>query len=250
MISQQIDDRRLIARLQGYEHEAPRSIVIALNDAAFAVRTGWMSEISKVFDRPTPITQRAPLVKKATQQNPQAEIYIRNEATKGTPPAEYLIAQAEGGQRSQKPFERRLARVALGRQFYVPGKGAADLLNAYGNMPARVISKILSQLQARFDPSQNETEKSRARRLRKQRKKGGGGSFFVLANNRGKLKAGVVYERINEGNGESRVRSVLFPVDAAPSYRQRFKPVEITTRIFNREFERRLTRLLIGRGRG
>lgn len=259
MIAQQVDDRVLIARLSETERRRmPRAVLVALNDSAFAVRGAWGTETLRVFDRPEPITQRAALVKKATPDNLQAEVFIRNEAFKGTPPSRYLISQVQGGPREQKPFERNLQSNPRARKFYVPGKGIESQLDRYGNVPARVISKILSQLQARRDPAQNETSVSRARRLRKQARKGGGGSYFILAKRRGKLRPGVIYERINaagavgkRGNGTraSGVRSVLVGTDTAPTYRKRYNVFKLAQDMFAREYRIRFGRVLQGLGR-
>lgn len=246
MISQRFDDRGLIANLNDAEkRRLPTAVLIALNDSAFTVRAKWGSETLNVFDRPTSLTQRGALVRKATSANLQAEVYIRDDATKGTPPSRYLQSQVRGGPREQKPFENRMQAIPQARKFYIPGKGMTSQLDRYGNVPARLISKILSQLGTRRDPTQNETAVSRARRLRKQGKKGGGGSYFMLNQRRGKLRPGVVYERIKTAQG-SAVRSVLIGTDNAPTYRKRYDVFALAQRMFDVEFGRRFSRALRG----
>jgi hypothetical protein len=223
--------------LSGKQQAAlPRATSMALNNAMFDVREGWRKLIPLVFDRPVPLTLNAVLYKKSTPVTLTAEVFIREEITKGSPPARYLHAEVTGGPRRQKAFEKALARHPRTRAYYVPGKGAK--LDAYGNVPSSVIGKILSQLAVRSDVYQNETLSSRYRRLRKQRKKGGGGSYFILAKNRGKLKAGVIYERMETAFG-SAVRSVLYPVDSAPTYRVRFDPIGLTRKLFYDSFRAR-----------
>ena len=75
-----------------------------------------------------------------------AQIYVRDEAIGGTPPARYLMAQVTGGQRLLKPFEKRLQAKGVlpsGMQT-VPGKGAT--LDAFGNIAGSQMNRILSQL--------------------------------------------------------------------------------------------------------
>lgn len=219
------------------KRQLPFAVSKALNATAFLIRKDWQAEMPRVFDRPERLTVNAVLFKKSTKTKLFADVFIRDEATKGTPPSKYLLPEAEGGQRRQKGFERALSsKNPRARRFYVPGRGLKSTLDKSGNVPRRIYGKILSQLQARGgDQSQNESVRKRASRLRRGRKKGGGGSFFILPVNRGRLKAGVIYERIGTGFG-SAVRSVLFPVDQPPRYRVRFNARAITLRSYNKHF--------------
>src|SRR5690606_2908854 len=120
----------------------------------------------------------AALYRKATKAKPVAEVFIRDEAPKGTPPAKYLLPQVEGGTRRPKAFERRLqASGALpAGMFAVAGKGAK--LDRHGNVPGRVITAVLSAMHSQFDPYQNATETSVKRRRRRRRKRGG--DYFLV----------------------------------------------------------------------
>jgi hypothetical protein len=217
-------------------NKLPIVVAFALNETMFLIKDAWPQEMQKVFDRPTPLTLNSVLYKKATKGNLVAEVFIRDEAFKGTPPSEYLFPEVAGGQRGIKPFEKRLntlIRRASGSGQYVPGRGLA--LDSFGNVPASVLGKVLSQLGARFNAEQNETALRKGRRLKRQRRKGGGGSYFAIPLDRGKLKRGVVYERITTAHG-SAVRAVLFPVSRTPTYAPRFKPAQISQILFNAHF--------------
>lgn len=211
----------------------PRAALLALNDSAFETRTEWRETIPRVFDRPTQLTLNAPLVRKASAARMVAEVFIRNEAFKGTAPAEYLQAQVFGGNRRRKRSEIALSRALDFPAYWVPGRSAP--LDAQGNIARGQIGKILSQLRAGFDPGQNETDKRRASRLKRQRKRGGGASYFVLPVNRGKLKAGVVYERISTAFG-SGVRPILIGVRRPPRYSVRYDVFSLARQIFSRRF--------------
>lgn len=188
----------------------------AANKVAYEIREQWKVQAGRVFDRPTPLTTNAALYRKATKDKPYAEIYIRDEAFKGTPPAKYLLAEVEGGQRRRKGFERLLQSKGLlsPSQFAVMGRGARP--NQYGNVPAGQVTKILSQLGAQRDKYQNQTETSAKRRRTRAPT---GGEYFVITKRRGRLRPGI-YERISTGWG-SAVRSIFLFTDSA-AYQQRY----------------------------
>lgn len=222
----------------------PFAVMQAANNTAFAVREEWKRLMPRVFDRPTPLTQNAVLYRKATKQNLVAEVYVRDEATKGNPPARYLMAQVKGGQRLMKPFENRLAAQGLmpaGTQA-MPGKGVP--LDAYGNIPGATLNRVLSQLGARVDPLQNETDTSRGRRRKRAAKQGDRrGDYFALKQAKGRVLPGI-YQRISTGFG-SALRSILVFVRRA-SYKPRYRIFDLAERLYQRrfkfEFERELAK--------
>jgi hypothetical protein len=243
VFSIEFDTKQLTRRLSAIERQQfPFALAGALNETAFQTRVAWGEQIKSVFDRPTRMTQTSVLYTKATKRDlGAATIFIKDDIGQGTPPGEYLKPQEFGGPRKQKPFERRLAKHPRTRKFYVPGRGAD--LNQFGNLPSSVLQKIASQLGTAEEfagYSANETTKGRLRRLKRQRKKGGGGSYFVLPVRRGKLKPGVIYERIadagDEGQLISHVRPVLIPVAQAPHYRPRFGAIALARRIAQAKF--------------
>lgn len=225
----------------------------ATNDVAFETRGKWRELLSSQFDKPTPYTLNSALYDKANYRKGKlfAEVFIRDdtaggrggesfaakgEITTGTPPAKYLQWQEYGGARRQKAFEKKLRRFPGAAQYYVAGAGAK--LDAFGNVSRGTIQKVLSQLQLseRFAGStSNETKQGKARRLKRQRKKGGGGSYFILQQNRGKLRKGVVYERVATAFG-SAVRSVLQPSYSVPRYRPRLHAIDTAKKFMARRF--------------
>jgi len=249
--------------------QLPFAVMQAVNATAFEVRNLWERTALRVFDRPTPLTRKAVLYRKATRERLYATVFIRDEAFKGNPPAKYLLAQVEGGSRRKKAFEILLQQkgVMPAGQFAIAGRGAK--LDAYGNVAASEITKMLSQLGAQRDPLQNESQASRKRRgsvaARQEylgRDRSGavavrsravrrGGRYFALAKRRGRLLAGV-YERIDTGFG-SAVRSVLIFSPKA-SYRSRYDIYGLAQRGWNKlmpfHFERELSKALASsRGR-
>lgn len=211
----------------------PFAVMQAANNTAFAVREEWKRQMPRVFDRPTALTQNAILYRKATKQNLVAEVYVRDEAFKGTPPARYLMAQVKGGQRLMKPFENRLAAQGIlpAGMHAVPGKGVQ--LDAYGNIPGGVMNRVLSQLGARFDPAQNETETSRGRRQKRDAKKTRG-DYFATNGKRGGLRPGI-YQRIRTGFG-SGVAIILAFVRRA-TYQPRYRVYDLAERLHQKQFK-------------
>lgn len=249
MFSSRIDARSMIAEARGFSGSIVSSTVRALNDSAFAARAAWQKEAVRVFDRPTPFTINAVLVRKATPQLLQSEVFIRDEASGGTAPSEYLLPEVEGGQRKQKPFEFLSNRLRATKftPYYIPGRDFPR--DAYGNIPAGVIRQIQSQLgvaESVAGFAANESSRTRRSRLRRQKKRGiRGGNFFVLEGPHGKLKPHVVYERVQTGFG-STVRTALYGVDQAPRYRKRYNVIALARNVFASEFANRFARYAKG----
>lgn len=197
------------------QSQLPFAVSQAANKVAYEVRERWKRQAPRVFDRPMPLTVNAAMYRKATKAQPYAEIFIRDEAFKGTPPAKYLLAEVEGGQRRRKGFERLLQSrgILSPTQFAVMGRGAQA--NQFGNVPAGQITKILSQLGAQRDRYLNQTAVSKKRRRGKKNNRDG--EYFVLTKRRGVLRPGV-YERIGRGSG---VRSI-FVFTTTAGYRPRY----------------------------
>lgn len=212
--------------------QLPFAVMQAVNATAFEIRETWKRTAQRVFDRPTPLTMNAVLYQKATRQRLYATVFIRDEAHKGTPPAKYLQPQVEGGQRRLKGMERLLqgANLMPPGRYAVPGKGAP--LDAYGNVKAGTVRKILSQGRAGLEAgyTSNETDTGRDRRLRRQKKRGGGGSYFVLQKQRGRLMPGI-YERYVTGFG-SGVKSIFVFV-TTPTYTARYNIYGLAQRQWN-----------------
>lgn len=219
----------------------PFAVMQACNATAFEIRQVWARNASRVFDRPVPMTTKAAQYRKATRAKLFAEVYLRDEAVGGTPPAKYLLPQVEGGQRRKKGFEILLQQrgVMPPGMFAIAGEGAK--LDRYGNVSAGQVSKILSQLGARQDSLQNQTEASVKRRGRRKR----GGEFFALQRPHGRLRPGI-YERIGFAFG-SALRGIFIFTRAA-NYRPRYNIFALAQRqwdtlmpyFFNRELAKAL----------
>ena len=228
------------------QQNLPFATMRAVNETAIAIRQRWAEAAPRVFDRPVPLTVNAAQYEKATKQKLFAVVKLRDEASNGTPPAKYLLTEVEGGTRRKTGLEKLLqAKGAMpAGMFAVPGKGAE--LDAYGNIRKGQISKVLSQLGARNDPLQNETDTSRDRRRKRAVKKGiRGGEFFTLKAKRGRMLPGI-YERIVSGFG-STVRSLFIFVRGA-QYKPRYNIFDLAQSAWDKlmpfHFQRELDKAL------
>lgn len=219
----------------------PAALTRAVVHTAQEMQRDWTKTMSRVFDRPVPFTQKA-IRYKLRGGTYGAEIFVRDEASNGTPPARYLQAQVKGGQRLMKPFENRLAAQGIlpaGTQA-MPGKGVQ--LDAYGNVPGAMLNRVLSQLGARREEKQNESETSRGRRMKREKKRGDKfGSFFALKQKRGRLLPGI-YQRGTAGAAASSalgIRSVLksiFVFVRKASYKPRYPIFERADHVYRTYF--------------
>ena len=224
----------------------PAALTRAVVLTAQEMQRDWAATMRRVFDRPTPFTLKA-IRYYLKPGGFFAQIYVRDEAIGGTPPARYLMAQVTGGQRLLKPFEKRLKRLQgkgvlpSGMQT-VPGKGAT--LDAFGNIAGSQMNRILSQLGARRDDKTNESDASRGRRLRRERRKQGErGSYFVIPRKRGNMLPGI-YQRQNLGGAareatgtRSVARSILL-FTRPGSYNVRFPIFERAEKVYRTYFPR------------
>lgn len=190
----------------------------AVNDAVVEARDAESDKIRGIFDRPRPLTQKAPLYRRATKESLTAWVFIRDEASGGTPPSKYLMPQVLGGPRGAKRFEEALrARGILGAgEFAVPAAGYRR--DQYGNVPGSTIVAILSQLQAAERAAgymMNETSASRARNI-----KAGKARYFVPSGTRADKGMGRLPRGIYERRGGT-IRAVFVFV-RQPRYRKRY----------------------------
>ncbi len=209
--------------------------VMATTRAAKRALNATQAEMKRVFDRPTPYTLNSLRLVPATKYNPEAEIYVKDEAFKGTPAAKYLKAQMEGGSRKHKRFEKSLARVGLlpPGWYAVPGDNAE--LDAYGNMSRGQIVKILSALRASADPTQNKTA-NRGRGLRRDEQ------YFGVGPDQG-LPPGVYIRRPRRDGKKADVLPVIHFIKRA-KYARRFDFHGTVIRAFNASIEQELMNAL------
>lgn len=219
---------------------APYATASAINSVAFQVHQRWKGLMPEVFDNPVAMTRNAALYTKAKPSRLYADIFIRDEASKGTPPSKYLFAQSEGGQRGAKGIERHLQAVGVlpSGMYAVPGMEAK--LDAHGNIPRSQVNQIKSQLGAQSDAYANQSDTSRRRRHRREAKQGGPTTDLVAFSRTVGKRAAGVYRRFNFALG-SAIRPVLLFVSKAV-YQRRLPIQSEAERIYNETFPREFDR--------
>ena len=190
----------LVARLKKVKKNIAFVQTKSLTQVAWSAQKDLTKAMLVSFDRPTPYTLRGVRVLPATKDRSFAEVYLDEFAGKGTPPAEYLLAQITGGTRRPKRSEVLLARL-FGSGYMIPANWVRD---SYGNIKKGMIQKILAQVGANYDPTSNQTLVSKGRKRRTAHPQA---EFFAVTQRSGKLKLGI-YARYRFGHG-SAIRPVL-----------------------------------------
>jgi len=243
--------KRALSELE--QKNLPFALQQTANRTAEEVQRQWIALINRTFDSPVSLTRNSVKVKMARYTrgasggriNHAAEVFIRDLAHKGTPPARYLYPQVHGGARGHKGLERGLQRghYLLASQYAVPAKTAP--LDSHGNVQRGLVPQILSQLKLQRDDKMNETKESRGERRGKQaRKFGRTYDFFALSKRKGRLPAGV-YERSND---KSRALRMIFLFVPGVKYRPRLdlfgKTKKTWDSVFPFHFEREMKKAI------
>lgn len=107
------------------QKQLPFALSLAINDTLKDVKKNEEKRMRRVFDRPTPFTQRGLYLRRANKRTLSGEVGVKDIQ------AEYLKLQATGGTRRPK---RRAIVVPVGQR-----------LNKYGNMPKGALGRALAK---------------------------------------------------------------------------------------------------------
>lgn len=134
-----VDNTAALKALSKLQRDLRFQTAVALTRTAKSSQVAATREIGRVFDRPTPFTQRAIGIQSATPARLESSVFVKEAQ------ARYLAPQLAGGHRSLKPFERRLSDEAAAHDTYwVPARGVK--LNTYGNLTRAQLVRIASRL--------------------------------------------------------------------------------------------------------
>ena len=234
--------------------QVPYAAARALTKTVQAAKADAGRQIGQKLDRPTRYATDAIYIQPATKQKLEAMVYVKDS---GVTQKSGVKSQADvlghlflGGKRKHKNFEGALMRRGYMSRGEIAVPGAACPLNAYGNIPAAFIVKLLAYLQA-FGESgykANMTAKGRAR-MERQAGKGAAGSaveYFVSRGpgswfGRGAWKNGRVqklprgiWQRQRWSSGSSVKPVVMFVNEGA--YKRYFDLPEIARLAINANF--------------
>jgi hypothetical protein len=188
MIKVTVDSRAVKAALAAYPKIASRSLEIAIDKTAMAIKEAEVAEMKRVFTKPTPYTLNSLKVTRTKGHNMKATVWFKEPDRMED---HYLIPEVEGGERKLKGFER-----AISNNKFVPGKGSSK--DRYGNVPNSQIRQILGVLgkAERAGYQANITARS-TKRNRKQRD-----YVFLPAGSPGrKLPPGIYQRVVQKGSG-------------------------------------------------
>jgi hypothetical protein len=239
------DVRAWVQQLGAKANTASRE---ALNRTAEWAQTDVGREMRKTFDRPVPFTLRSLRVFYASARKPEAVLWFRQRSHERD--KLWARPQIGGGSRDVKPMELRLQRIGVLPQgwFIVPGDAAP--LDAYGNMSAGEISRILNVLGSYTESGFNKANIKTRERLRKGNEKKGvyGFEYWVNAvgGTRAKHLQPGVYRRVYTAFGTSLKPMLIFVNRAHYSSRLDFHGVVNKTvrSRFPAEFDRALRSLM------
>ena len=212
------------------------AVATALTRTAVAVGKEWTGQLTQRFDRPTPATTRAVMVKRAenTATRLEAEVKVRD-AGSGTPPVEWIGPGELGGQRRIKKFEAALQAQGSMPRGWKAVPGPAARLDQYGNVSRAQIVQVIAQLGAKFSPGYARVISASASKRAQRAIRQGRSYVAILPGNPAKLMPGV-YERFGRS-----LRAVFIYVQTT-QYAKRLDLLGLGVRqagqILNREVRR------------
>lgn len=220
----------------------------ALNRTAEWAATDMRRELAKTFDRPVPYTQRSLKVYYATTANLEAALWFRQRRQDAD--KQWAAAQIQGGRREIKPMELRLQRIGVLPRGWLVVPGSAMPLDAYGNMSAGEVSRILNVLGAYTESGYNKANDKTRKRLRKGNAKKGHYGFEYWVNPAGTQRqrhlAPGVYRRVYTGFGQALKPMLIFVSGAKYRPLLQFEAAvnKTTARRFPEEFNKAMRSLL------
>jgi hypothetical protein len=225
--------RGLSDHVTGAQKQVKFATRVALTRTAQKAALAEVKEMRDVFRNPTPYTLNSLFVRPATSTRLNAEVKLKDEATKATPASRFLAPQISGGQRQQKRFERALQSVGAMPEGYraVPASGAK--VDSYGNMSRGQIVQILAFFRAfpEMGYKANMTKEGRAKMAKGTKRRAGFSYFAGSPGNR--LPLGI-YQR-SALYGGSAIKPVLIFVRSA-IYSERFDFEYVVEQVVKAEF--------------
>lgn len=209
----------------------PKAQLEAVSQAGRYVYGALRSEMTEVFDRPTPWALGGLRFKLPTANKPLVSIWLEEFGGKGIPAADFLAAEITGGQRKHKRFERALIAKGLmpPGSYAVPGRQAP--LDSYGNVPGPFIVRMLSDLQAFGEQGYRANRKGKRKGAKKT-------NYFFVPAKGSHLKPGV-YWHMPGG-----LLGTVFHFVAGTQYRKRFDFYGVAERAYNRRAVRFMSEAL------
>jgi len=111
-ITIEFDAQKIVGKLTEFgKVQLPQAAATALNQTAFEMRRTYQEEARNIFKDPVPFTINSFLYKKATPENLEAVVFIRDDGPKGNAPSDYLAPHIYGGQAYRTRFQKGLSNT-------------------------------------------------------------------------------------------------------------------------------------------
>ena len=245
---------RVQKKCQSIAGKARRAAVEAMTKTAQEIKRAERASMEQSFDRPTPWVLNSLYMQRATKDKPEARVWLKDEAGKGTPASKILQAQIDGGARRQKRSEKALQRIGVLPSGWVAVPTRHAKKDGYGNMDRGQLVQILSALEAFGEQGYkaNSTIRSRKARWKGNAKKGiRGHEYFAIGPGSKGLPPGI-YMRKNYSSDERQKVAHLRRDGAKPimifapkaSYTVRLRFFDIAQEVIDRDLNRNFNETL------
>ena len=235
MLHLEVNTQEILAKMEGHAKQIAYATMVALNKTAEQAKSEMLTEVDRVFDRPTPWTRNSLRIIYAKKNSLFAQVAFKDRASTESSRS-VLQPNVYGGKRHYKTMEARLLGLGLLPAGWNAVPGAAAQLDAFGNMAQGQINQILNVMAAVVAGGGSKT----IDRLAKGNKKKGvyGFEYMVVvpgANTPSKHLTPGVYQRVATGFGTS-LKPVLIFVKQA-NYKTRFDFFAIGQRVVDRDLQ-------------
>lgn len=217
--------------IQELGRQFPVAVAKALTFTAERVKARLVSEMSTVFDRPTPYTLNSLYLKSATVSSLTSEVFLKDKMSKGPAASDWLGPEIFGGDRKAKRSEKafQFRGVLPSGMYAMPGANAE--LDAYGNMSRGQIMRMLSyfkaaEMTAGYGANTSAEKKAS---MAKGTRSSLGITYFALTKKRGRLLPGI-YSKV-----AGRIKPVMI-FTKKPSYKPRFHFYKVGEATVNKEW--------------
>ncbi len=211
--------------------QLPFATAVAITRTARIVSRELSGELREGLDNPTPYITKSTFSTSAKKQDLNATIGVRDEASRGASPAQYVQEHFTGGARGLKPFEVALQSIgALPRGMRaVPGQGIKR--DRFGNPNRRDVQEVIGAVRRGIAVFKGKGKRTVLT-----------GYFIRLPQDRRPqarhLEPGI-WRRI----GRDAVIPVFLFIEEA-SYRKRFDLPKLARTVIDRDFNRELATAL------
>jgi hypothetical protein len=217
---------KLQKHIEQLKKQIPFATAKTLTTIGKRVKSELSHELVNVFNRPTSYITNSPFSTVATKAKPETTVGIRDQASRGASPAQYVKEEFGGGLRNQKPFEVVLSSMGALPSGWKAIPAAGLKLDANGNPNRTQLREIIGALKSGVGISAGRGNRQAIH------------TYFVIKPGTpmsARLNLGV-WRRIKKGTFSVITPVMLFVPSA--SYDQSFNLPDLAQRIVSRDFNR------------